>query len=207
MPPDEPGRATRDALLEAGRRVFGRRGYDGASIRAITREAGANLGAVTYHFGSKEGLYREVLEQALGTLLPRLKKAVAVDASGPERVKRVARAYVEHLAANPDLPHLLLQEIAAGKQPPPPVVDLLSRTARILVDMIQDGQARGELRRGDPIWLTLSLVSQPVYFALVRRAVTHLGADDPMGPDHLAALEEHVAAVAAAALAAPSETT
>ena len=48
---------TTQALVVAARELFAERGYEGASIRAITQRAGANLGAVSYHFGSKEALY------------------------------------------------------------------------------------------------------------------------------------------------------
>ncbi|RZA13604.1 MAG: TetR/AcrR family transcriptional regulator, partial [Lysobacteraceae bacterium] len=39
-------------LLDTAEELFARRGYNGASIRDITAAAGANLGAVTYHFGT-----------------------------------------------------------------------------------------------------------------------------------------------------------
>ncbi len=59
---------TREALIEAATLVFAEKGYEGGSIRDITRKAGANQAAVTYHFGGKEGLYREVLRTAFKAL-------------------------------------------------------------------------------------------------------------------------------------------
>ena len=55
------GEQTRAALTDAGRSLFAKRGYDGASVRDITRLAGTNLGSVTFHFGSKRALYGAVL--------------------------------------------------------------------------------------------------------------------------------------------------
>ena len=46
-------------LLDAAERLFGEHGYDGVGMRALAEEAGVNLGAATYHFGSKEALYVE----------------------------------------------------------------------------------------------------------------------------------------------------
>jgi len=52
-PAAESGRqGTPEALIAAGRALFTERGYDAASVRAITAAAGVNLGAITYHFGS-----------------------------------------------------------------------------------------------------------------------------------------------------------
>lgn len=45
---------TRQSLLEEAIEVFAASGYEGASVRTITRRAGANQAAITYHFGGKE---------------------------------------------------------------------------------------------------------------------------------------------------------
>ncbi|MGB5083455.1 MAG: CerR family C-terminal domain-containing protein [Methylocystis silviterrae] len=52
---------TRTALIKAAASVFAEYGYDGGSVRLITQRAMANQAAVNYHFGGKDGLYREVL--------------------------------------------------------------------------------------------------------------------------------------------------
>jgi AcrR family transcriptional regulator len=62
-------KATRDKIIKAASRAFARNGYDGASIRAIVAEADVNQAAINYHFGSKEGLYRAVLQTALRALM------------------------------------------------------------------------------------------------------------------------------------------
>jgi AcrR family transcriptional regulator len=59
---------TRDALIEAAAIVFAEKGYEGGSVRDITRRANANQAAINYHFGGKEGLYREVLRMAFAAL-------------------------------------------------------------------------------------------------------------------------------------------
>jgi AcrR family transcriptional regulator len=62
-------KATRDKIIKAASRAFARDGYEGASIRAIVAEADVNQAAINYHFGSKEGLYRAVLQAALLALM------------------------------------------------------------------------------------------------------------------------------------------
>ncbi len=56
---------TKQHLLEAAEQLIADQGIDGASVRAITDAAGANLAAVNYHFGSKDGLVRAVFERRL----------------------------------------------------------------------------------------------------------------------------------------------
>ncbi len=62
-------KATREKIIKAASRAFARDGYDGASIRTIVAEADVNQAAINYHFGSKEGLYRAVLQTALRALM------------------------------------------------------------------------------------------------------------------------------------------
>ena len=60
--------ATRDLLLRAGARLFADRGFKQVTVREICRAAGANGAAINYHFGGKDGLYREVVQQAIVAL-------------------------------------------------------------------------------------------------------------------------------------------
>lgn len=59
---------TRERILDAAERLFMAHGYEGTSVRQITGEAGVNLAAANYHFGSKEALMREVFRRRLDWL-------------------------------------------------------------------------------------------------------------------------------------------
>lgn len=60
--PDPPD--ARQRLVEAAQEVFAAFGYEGATVREITRRAGVNIAGITYHFGGKEGLYVEAVKHA-----------------------------------------------------------------------------------------------------------------------------------------------
>ncbi len=57
------GEETRGRILDAALELFAASGFEGASTRTIAERAGVNLPAIQYYFGSKEGLYRAVVEQ------------------------------------------------------------------------------------------------------------------------------------------------
>jgi len=59
---------TKSRILDAAEHLFADRGFADTSMRRITTEAGANLAAVHYHFGSKEQLIDAVLARRLGPL-------------------------------------------------------------------------------------------------------------------------------------------
>jgi TetR/AcrR family transcriptional regulator, regulator of cefoperazone and chloramphenicol sensitivity len=60
---------TRASLLAAGADLFAERGYAGARVREIAARAGANVAAVSYHFGGKQGLYLAVLEHEAARMI------------------------------------------------------------------------------------------------------------------------------------------
>ncbi len=80
----DAGTDTRTRLLDAAEELFGQHGFSGASLRAITAAAGANLAAVNYHFGNRAALVQEVIARRVGPVneerLRRLDRLEAGDA-------------------------------------------------------------------------------------------------------------------------------
>lgn len=63
--PTERGAAARELLIAHATRIFANKGYAAATTREICDAAGANIAAIHYYFGDKEGLYRAALVQPL----------------------------------------------------------------------------------------------------------------------------------------------
>jgi len=63
-----PAEITRERILKAAERLFADGGYEATSVRAIVAKARVNQAAINYHFGGKDGLYREVLRSAFHAL-------------------------------------------------------------------------------------------------------------------------------------------
>nr|WSY56889.1 TetR/AcrR family transcriptional regulator [Streptomyces sp. NBC_00886] len=61
----EAGQRTRDGLQRAALEVLAERGQEGLTLREITDRAGANVAAVSYHFGSLKALCDSAIEHAL----------------------------------------------------------------------------------------------------------------------------------------------
>jgi AcrR family transcriptional regulator len=59
---------TRERILNVAERLFAKHGLQGVSIRDITHEARANLGAINYHFGTKQQLIAAVFERRLAPI-------------------------------------------------------------------------------------------------------------------------------------------
>jgi AcrR family transcriptional regulator len=90
-------RETRDRLLDEAERLFGERGIPEVSLREITSAADANIASVNYHFGSKDGLVRELFARRMGPLneerLRLLKDLQAASGEGPPPLEGILRAF------------------------------------------------------------------------------------------------------------------
>lgn len=87
----------RDALLEAAATLFSRNGYSAVSMREIAKAANANVGSLTYHFGSKANLLREIYERHTEPMNRRRMELLgeARRIRDPqERLRAILRAYV-----------------------------------------------------------------------------------------------------------------
>jgi len=184
--------STRERILTAARELFAAQGYRGASIRDITKAAGANLGAVTYHFGTKQDLYQAVLSGAFEQLAGRVEAAVGTEGSGPERLAATVRTMFRFYQEEPDVPRLALHQLAGGAGLPPVVGPYLRRNLGAIGALIEAGIAAGEFRAVDPNLVTFTIISQAVWFAIIGRSLVTL-ADLPVDHELLAErMERHV---------------
>ncbi len=89
---------TSERLLQAAEALYAERGYDKTSVRDIAREAGANLAAVGYHFGSKENLFRVLIQRRAEAINRRrlgdLRRLVARAAPQPPPLAEVLEVLV-----------------------------------------------------------------------------------------------------------------
>jgi AcrR family transcriptional regulator len=60
---------TKHKIIQAAGELIGDRGLDNVSTRAVAERAGENIGSIHYHFGSKSGLFRAVLQEAISGCL------------------------------------------------------------------------------------------------------------------------------------------
>lgn len=187
-------------LLAASRKLFAEQGFDGASVRAITRLARANLGAVTYHFGSKQRLYHAVLDQVFGTLVERVTAAASAGeaegrATPRERLAAVVHAFFGFFAQYPEAPRLMIRHLAATGAPPAAALRHLRRVLQAVTALVRAGQERGELREVDPLLAVFTLVSQTVWFALARYTMATVSGVPLDEPERAEAVERHIADV------------
>ena len=106
---------TRERLLQAATRLFADNGYRGASVRDICNLAGANPGAVSYHFGGKRQLYRAVLRRAAAGLADMGPAADDLNGeSEPVSVVNALQRVLDRMQSDDAATRLLLRDLADG---------------------------------------------------------------------------------------------
>lgn len=84
----------REDLLGVCARLFREKGFDGTSIRDISREAGMHSGSPFYHFKSKQEMLVAVMEQGLTEGLRHLEAVAALKLPPAEKFRKLVRAHL-----------------------------------------------------------------------------------------------------------------
>lgn len=119
---EDKRQANRTRILQAARKVFGKRGYHGATIEEIADEAGLSNGAVYYNFKNKEDLFFALLEDWRGELI-RVAET-AFDHAGPTRgapedqLREEVRQILTTLGPSRDWQLLLLEFVTYAARNP-----------------------------------------------------------------------------------------
>ncbi len=88
-----------ERILNASEMLFAERGYAGASMRDIARSAEAPVSLITHHFGTKEELFRQVIDRRIheqvATTLDDIAKAQDASNGAPVSLETLMRCYME----------------------------------------------------------------------------------------------------------------
>ena len=94
------GHDTRERLLASAVELFAEKGFRGTTVKEICTDAGANIAAVNYYFGSKEKLYAEAWRKAFQDSLEAHPSGGGVPAGAPaeERLRGYVRSLIQRVA-------------------------------------------------------------------------------------------------------------
>ena len=188
---------TEKRLLEAAGEIFAEHGYRAATVRQICEKAKANIAAVNYHFGDKEGLYMAALRSVHRASAEKYPSNLGVSsATAPEQKLRV---YVRSLLLrifDEGRPgwhtKIMMREILE----PTPALDLLvEEGARPLHQELSSivRELLGSAADDEVVRLSaLSVVSQCVYYRRARPVITRLYPQQRYDSEEVERLTEHI---------------
>jgi AcrR family transcriptional regulator len=171
---------TREAIIEAGLRGFGEKGYEATGIREIAAAAGSNVASISYHFGGKEGLRDAcaahvvtLMETVLATVRPGDGLPASPEAAA-EALARLVRSMVRFLLLEPDgqlVAGFILREMAQPSSALDTIYEGLFEGAHMRVCGIW-GAATGLPPESEEVRLAVfAAIGQILYFHVARPVV------------------------------------
>jgi len=158
--------SSRDRILEGAAEEFAASGFAGARIDRISRRTRLNVRMIYYHFASKRGLYRAVLQNIYEEMSKILEAT--------ERSQDALRLYIDLLTEHPRFADVLVRELLDGakhlkalwKERP----ELFKRIHVHARELVEAGIAEGTLRDIDPAMTVLSLTSTVCFLTAARHS-------------------------------------
>ena len=187
---------SREAILEAATEVFAELGYNQTTLQLVGARSGLSRGTPGYFFGSKEALYRAVLDRAFREAREALLRADeeirSANLDEEESFRRSIGAYIEFLAAHPRFVRLVEWEAlghggALGAHP---------RHMELVLDSLAEiGQYFAEdLPAGfDTTQLLLSIMGLCWFPIAHRQTLGKVMGVDALDREFLEARKQHVA--------------
>ena len=161
--------ATRERLVRIGGELFARHGFDGVSVREIVSRAGANLGSITYHFGGKEGLFREVVSRKTREFRARAETEITNSSMGPyEKLRAIMHLYAEQiLVRDPGMKVLFAEMLVGGDRLPAETQQAVEWRNKLFSEIWQEGRKDGLFRDCNPetaAWLFFGMLSAYILY-------------------------------------------
>lgn len=166
-PQSEP-QSTEERILEAAVQEFMTKGYAGARTTAIAEAAGVTHAMLHYYFRTKDKLFDRIIESKIGTLRDIMLASLG-DPTIPlfDKIKSAIETHQDFIAANPELPRFMINEVLNRPDRMPKVIERLKHHTPLVVESLQrqiDEYAdRGLCRRVDAGMLMLDIVSLNIF--------------------------------------------
>jgi AcrR family transcriptional regulator len=146
----EPVRSS-DRILQKALELFSSKGYDATSVREICEAAGITKPTLYHFYGSKEGVYRALVQGSLDEFRQRMVRELERPGTPTERLKGVARTY---FAITREHGQLMRFFFALVHNPPSsaPRIDFTQHYESVVAavaGVVHEGERDGSFARGD----------------------------------------------------------
>lgn len=163
---------TEHKILEAANKLFSQRGYAATKTRDIAEEAGVNLALLNYYFGSKENLYKMVVQEKLKMLLGAMKPILSDEHIPLEgKIESITENYTHLLLENEELPIFILNELSVNKD----IFAEITRSARQVAQPVIERQLKERNIKMSAADLVVNTLSLNIFPFVAKPLITSSG--------------------------------
>lgn len=157
--------STEQKILIAAKTVFIKKGFDGARMEDIAKEADINKALVHYYFRSKEKLFEHIFDTFAAQILPNVALVMESEGNIYDKIEVFIHNYIDFFMKNPDLPIFVLTEINKN---PDRVIAMLNNTQNFPKMQQFIGQLMVEVQLGkvkplNPVHFFMNMMSLCVF--------------------------------------------
>lgn len=136
-------------ILEVAEALFAEKGFDGTSIRDISRQAKINIAMISYYFGSKERLLQSLIVYRTSDIKTQLEHLLLEEIEPIEKINKLIEIYINRINNNKGIYRILHFELTSKKreQNIQAFSELRKGNLRYLETIIQEGQQKGVFRK------------------------------------------------------------
>ncbi|WP_413997780.1 TetR/AcrR family transcriptional regulator [Flavobacterium sp. W1B] len=136
-------------ILEVAEVLFSEKGFDGTSIRNISKEAKINIAMISYYFGSKERLLESLIIYRTSDLKLQLDHLILEDLEPIEKVNKLIELYINRVNCNKGIYKIIHFEFTSKKRElnHQAFLDLKKGNLKSLEAIIVEGQTKGIFRK------------------------------------------------------------
>ena len=152
---------TKTKIFINAARLFAEKGYNGVSMREISERSSVSKPTIYYYFGSKERIYKELLNEGIRHCMGHFKEIQSMSFSAKEKLVSIVNALFKDALKYPDLTKFFISLFMISEN-----LDFLESyhaetvaQTQMIVEVVQEGIRSGEFSPGtDPMLLADILV-------------------------------------------------
>jgi TetR/AcrR family transcriptional regulator len=167
---------TKERILQAAQKEFAARGFSGARMEMIARNAEINKAMLFYYFSSKDNLYRTVLLGVFSDFFGEVGRIVSGRLTPALFLEKFPEIYIRFIARHPDLVRIMAFDLIHNPE------NVTAAMAEIihekipfkphpLFDMIPDWHRQGLISEADPLQFMMNIIALSVFSFICKPMV------------------------------------
>lgn len=166
--------STEQRILEAARRVFIRKGMEGARMQEVADEAGINKALLHYYFRDKQRLFEGVFKGSAEKQFSCIWGSLLDCADLFEAIERFVAAYMDRMLEDPQLPLFIANEIQRDPDGLRSFIDRGHASRQHFLRLVEEARARGAIIDIEPRELLVNMLSLCAHPFVARPMLTHI---------------------------------